>query len=78
MWRARGARDRTCGCRSLPGARPGNNAGGDVRVIDGLGDVACDAHHLLVDLARFELENSNEVFVPTREPYGWIEAVSAR
>src|ERR1051325_5155264 len=27
-------------------------------------------HHLLVDLSRFGLENTNEIFVPTDEPYG--------
>ena len=31
-------------------------------------------HHLLVDLARFGMENRNQIFVATREPYGLIEA----
>jgi urate oxidase len=31
-------------------------------------------HHLLVDLSKFGLENRNEVFVATTEPYGLIEA----
>jgi urate oxidase len=35
-------------------------------------------HCLLVDLARFGLENKNEVFVPTDEPHGQIEATIAR
>ena len=35
-------------------------------------------HHLLVDLRPFGLENPNEVFVATREPYGRIEAVVSR
>ncbi|HEX9892756.1 MAG TPA: urate oxidase [Gemmatimonadales bacterium] len=35
-------------------------------------------HHLLVDLRPFGLENPNEVFVATREPYGRIEAVVTR
>ena len=35
-------------------------------------------HHLLVDLKPFGLENDNEVFVPTDEPYGLIEATIAR
>jgi urate oxidase len=35
-------------------------------------------HHLLVDLAPFGLENPNEVFMATREPFGRIEAVVAR
>lgn len=35
-------------------------------------------HHLLVDLGPFGLENPNEVFVPTTEPYGLIEATLRR
>lgn len=35
-------------------------------------------HHLLVDLVPFGLENPNEIFVATAEPYGRIEAVVAR
>jgi urate oxidase len=35
-------------------------------------------HHLLFDLARFGMENANEVFVPTTEPYGLIEATVVR
>jgi len=35
-------------------------------------------HCLLVDLARFGLENRGEVFVPTDEPHGLIEATLAR
>jgi urate oxidase len=35
-------------------------------------------HHLLFDIARFGLENRNEVFVPTSEPYGLIEATVVR
>ncbi|HEU4558838.1 MAG TPA: urate oxidase [Longimicrobium sp.] len=35
-------------------------------------------HHLLFDLSRFEMENANEVFVPTTEPYGLIEATVVR
>ncbi len=31
-------------------------------------------HCLLLDLAPFGLENENEVFVPTEEPFGLIEA----
>ncbi|MCO6046343.1 urate oxidase [Aeoliella sp. ICT_H6.2] len=50
---------------------------------------ACDAvtnitltlpnkHHILADLARFGLENENEVFVVTDEPFGYITATVAR
>ena len=35
-------------------------------------------HHLLFDLSRFGMENANEVFVPTTEPYGLIEATVVR
>jgi urate oxidase len=35
-------------------------------------------HHLPVDLAPFGLDNPDEIFVATREPYGRIEAVVAR
>ena len=35
-------------------------------------------HHLLVDLAPLGLENPNEIFVPTAEPYGLIEATLRR
>ena len=31
-------------------------------------------HCLLVDLSRFGQDNSNEIFVPTDEPHGYIEA----
>jgi urate oxidase len=35
-------------------------------------------HHLLVDLAPLGLDNPNEIFAATAEPYGRIEAVIAR
>ena len=35
-------------------------------------------HCLLVDLSPFGMENKNEVFVPTDEPHGQIEASVAR
>ena len=35
-------------------------------------------HHLPVDLTRFGLENRNEIFVVTDEPYGRIEATLSR
>jgi urate oxidase len=35
-------------------------------------------HHLLVDLAPFGLDNPNEIFVATEEPFGLIEARVAR
>lgn len=35
-------------------------------------------HHISFDLNRFGMENRNEVFVPTDEPYGLIEATVRR
>jgi urate oxidase len=35
-------------------------------------------HHLLVDLSRMGLDNPNEIFVPTEEPYGLIQATLRR
>jgi urate oxidase len=35
-------------------------------------------HHLLVDLQPFGLDNPNEVFVATEQPYGLIEATFSR
>ena len=35
-------------------------------------------HHLPYDLSRFGLENRNEIFVATEEPYGLIAATLAR
>jgi urate oxidase len=35
-------------------------------------------HHLLVNLTPFGLQNPNEVFLPTSEPFGNISATIAR
>jgi urate oxidase len=35
-------------------------------------------HHLPIDLAKFGMENRNEVFVATEEPYGLITATLSR
>lgn len=35
-------------------------------------------HHLIVDLTPFGLDNPNEIFVATDEPYGLIEAIVRR
>jgi urate oxidase len=53
-------------------------------VIDAVDDVTSihlvmpNKHHLPVDLARFGLENRNEIFVPTDEPHGLIEGTVVR
>jgi urate oxidase len=35
-------------------------------------------HHLAIDLSRFGMENHNEIFVATEEPYGLIKATLSR
>ena len=35
-------------------------------------------HHLLADLAKLKMENANEIFVPTPEPFGVISATIRR
>jgi urate oxidase len=53
-------------------------------VLDSVEDVAAirlvmpNRHHLPVDVARFGLENRNEIFVATDEPFGLIEATLVR
>lgn len=46
--------------------------------IDAIAFSLPNKHHLLVDLAPFGLDNPNEIFVATEEPYGLIEAVVRR
>jgi urate oxidase len=44
---------------------------------DGVVDIQLslpNRHHLLVDLSPFGLDNPNEIFVATEQPYGLIEA----
>src|SRR5256885_15201743 len=48
---------------------------------DGITDIHLalpNRHHLLVDLTPFGLDNPNEIFVATDQPYGLIEARIAR
>lgn len=49
-----------------------------VDVVESIHLVMPNRHHLPVDVAAFGLENRNEVFVATTEPYGLIEATIAR
>jgi urate oxidase len=35
-------------------------------------------HHLPVDVGRFGIASANEIFLPTPEPYGLIEATLRR
>jgi urate oxidase len=46
----------------------------DVEVVDEISITMPNKHHLLVDLTPIGLDNPNEIFVPTSEPYGLIEA----
>lgn len=53
-------------------------------VLDAIGDITAirlimpNKHHLPFDLSRLGLENRNEIFVPTDEPHGVIEATITR
>jgi urate oxidase len=46
----------------------------EVSAIDEINIVMPNKHCLLVDLSRFGQDNPNEIFVPTDEPHGYIEA----
>ncbi|WP_158943787.1 factor-independent urate hydroxylase [Granulicella sp. S190] len=46
----------------------------DVPEIDEIKITMPNKHCLLVDLSRFGQDNPNEIFVPTDEPHGYIEA----
>jgi urate oxidase len=50
----------------------------NVDVVKAIRLVMPNKHHVPVDLSRFGLENRNEIFVPTDEPYGLIEATLVR
>jgi urate oxidase len=56
----------------------GEAALGRCAEIDEIRLVLPNRHHHLVDLTPFGLDNPNEIFVATAEPYGRIEAVLAR
>jgi urate oxidase len=49
-----------------------------MEMIESITLIMPNKHHLPVDLSRFGLENRNEVFVATDEPYGRIEATLTR
>jgi urate oxidase len=46
--------------------------------IDAIAFSLPNKHHLVVDLTPFGLDNPNEIFVATEEPYGLIEAIVRR
>ncbi|WP_433973657.1 factor-independent urate hydroxylase [Tunturiibacter lichenicola] len=46
----------------------------EVAEIDDIEIIMPNKHCLLVDLSRFGQDNPNEIFVPTDEPHGYIEA----
>ena len=46
----------------------------DAPQIEGIELTMPNKHCLLVDLSRFGQDNPNEIFVPTDEPHGYIEA----
>ena len=48
---------------------------------EGIGEIHLslpNRHHLLVDLKPFGLDNPNEIFVATDQPFGLIEATVTR
>ena len=50
----------------------------EIGLVSSIRLVMPNRHHVPFDLARFGLENRNEVFVATDEPYGLIAATVAR
>ena len=50
----------------------------NIDIVSAIRIVMPNKHHLPVDLSRLGLPNRNEVFVPTDEPYGLIEATLTR
>ena len=50
----------------------------NVEAVTAIRLVMPNKHHLPVDLSRLGLETRNEIFVPTDEPYGLIEATILR
>jgi urate oxidase len=49
--------------------------------IDGIDSISLEMpnrHHLPIDLTKFGIENRNEIFVATEEPYGLIKATVSR
>ena len=49
-----------------------------IEAVDEISITMPNKHHLLVDLNPLGLDNPNEIFVPTSEPYGLIEATLRR
>jgi urate oxidase len=49
----------------------------EFKVIKSIHLVMPNRHRLLVDLSKFGLDNPNQIFVPTGEPSGYIEATLA-
>jgi urate oxidase len=50
----------------------------NVEAVEEISITMPNKHHLLVDLAPIGLDNPTEIFVPTSEPYGLIEATLRR
>jgi urate oxidase len=46
----------------------------NVKEVESIDLVMPNNHYLLADLSRFGQDNPNEIFVPTDEPHGYIEA----
>ncbi len=49
-----------------------------IDLVDSISLEMPNRHHLPIDLSRFGMENRNEIFVATEEPYGLIKATLSR
>ena len=61
--------------------QPLSHGGAALAAVPQIVDVsmACpNKHYLLINLAPFQLDNKNQVFLPTDEPHGQIECTVAR
>jgi urate oxidase len=56
----------------------GNEVLADHREVVEISITMPNKHHLPVDVERFGIANANEIFLPTAEPYGLIEATLKR
>ena len=46
--------------------------------VDEISLIMPNKHHILFNLAQFGIENSNEIFMATDEPYGYITGTVSR
>jgi urate oxidase len=46
--------------------------------VDEISLIMPNKHHILFNLAQFGIENNNEIFIATDEPFGYITGTIAR